>query len=276
MLRRILLTSVGAAALAGSALAADLPVREPPPVFVPPPPPPFTWSGPYVGGHVGYTWGNYKGDLADNFGDFTSFNTGFDGFIGGGHIGWNWDSNQYGRFLPGLGLDLSHWIIGIEGDVDGTAANRTVSQFVSANGFFPGFFPLVNASANIGVQASVRGRIGYAWDRLMIFATGGVAFADFNTDISTPFGGGGRSNTRTGWTVGGGVEYGISNNWLIRAEYRYAQFGTTTLFASNAFAFPGAVAAGVQLNRKVEENRVLLGISYLFPPAPPPPVVTKF
>jgi outer membrane immunogenic protein len=269
MLRRILLTSVGAAALAGSALAADLPPPAPPPVYVPPVPV-FTWAGPYVGGHVGYAWGNYNGNIFDVRGDFNSFNVGYDGFIGGGHIGWNWDVNQFG-------LSLNHWVIGIEGDVDGTAANRTTSRFVDATGFFPGFFPLVNASANIGVQASVRGRIGYGWDRWLLFGTGGVAFADFNTDISTPFGSAGRSSTRTGWTAGGGVEYAISDNWLVRSEYRYAQFGTTTLSATNAFAFPGAVAIGAQLNRKVYENRILLGLSYKFgPPPPPAPIVAKY
>jgi outer membrane immunogenic protein len=268
MLRRILLASVGAAALAGSALAAE-PPPAPPPVFVPPPPP-FTWAGPYVGGHVGYAFGHYTGNVFDAFGDITNFNVGYDGFIGGGHIGWNFDVNRFG-------INLDHWIIGLEGDVDGTAANRNVTRFVNASNFFPGFFPLVNASSSIGVQASVRGRIGYGWDRFLLFATGGVAFANFNVDISTPFGGGGTSTTRTGWTVGGGVEYGVSNNWLIRAEYRYAQFGTTTLNATNAFAFPGAVLVGAQLNRKVYENRVLLGISYLFPPPPPPaPVVAKY
>ncbi len=270
MLRRILLASVGAAALAGSAFAAE-PPPAPPPVYVPPVPV-FTWAGPYVGGHVGYAFGHYKGNVFDDFGDYTSFSTGFDGFIGGGHIGWNWDVNQFG-------LNLNHWVIGIEGDVDGTAANRTVTAFIPANGIFPGFAPLVSANADLGVQASVRGRIGYAWDRVLLFATGGVAFADFSTNISTPFGYDSRSSTRTGWTVGAGVEYAISDNWLIRAEYRYADFGTTTLAANNAFFFPGLVAVGAQLNRKVEENRVLLGISYKFNwfvPPPPPPVVAKY
>ena len=69
MFRRILLASVGAIALAGSAFAADLPSRAPPPVYVPPAPI-FTWTGFYVGGQIGYGWGQNNANFGDNFGDF--------------------------------------------------------------------------------------------------------------------------------------------------------------------------------------------------------------
>ena len=111
MLRRILLASVGAIALAGSAFAADLPSRAPPPVYVPPAPI-FTWTGFYIGGQIGYGWGQNKGNFGDNFGDFDTFSYNTSGVIGGAHVGYN--------------LQLNQFVIGLEGDVDGTSMSKIV------------------------------------------------------------------------------------------------------------------------------------------------------
>ena len=87
---------------------------------------------------------------------------------------------------------------------------------------------------SLDIQGSIRGRLGVAWDRVLIYATGGVAFGGINTDITvfgtdffgTPvFGSGNRSTTRVGWTVGGGLQYAVTNNWSVRAEYRFTDFG---------------------------------------------------
>lgn len=91
-----------------------------------------------------------------------------------------------------------------------------------------------------------------------------------------PFGGSASaSSTRVGWTVGGGLEYAITNNWSVRAEYRYTDFGHTTVFASS-FDTPTLGAAGVSLNRYFIENSVQAGFSYKFDTAAPPPVVAKY
>ena len=109
MHRRILLASAGVIALAGSAFAADLPSRAPPPVYVPPAPI-FTWTGIYIGGQIGYAWGTSNTNLGDSFGDFTSFSTNNSGVIGGAHVGYN--------------LQLSQFVVGLEGDVDGSSLAR--------------------------------------------------------------------------------------------------------------------------------------------------------
>ena len=91
MFRRILVASVGAVALAGSAFAAD---PAPPPVYVPPVPI-FTWTGIYVGGQIGYAWGQNNVNFGDNFGDFDSFSYNTSGVIGGAHVGYNLQLNQF-------------------------------------------------------------------------------------------------------------------------------------------------------------------------------------
>ncbi len=267
MYRRILMASVGAIALAGSAFAADLPSRAPPPVYVPPAPF-FTWTGIYIGGQIGYAWGTSNTNLGDNFGDYTSFSTNNSGVIGGAHVGYN--------------LQLSQFVVGLEGDVDGSSLSKTVygDPLIGAGTGFGVYVP-TTISGNLGVQGSIRGRVGYAWDRVLLYATGGVAFGGFNGSISTPIGYDSASTTRVGWTVGGGLEYAVTNNWSIRAEYRYTQFGHSTVYANNSFGpsgvyYPLLGAIGAYGNRTINENRVQVGFSYKFDTAAPAPVVAKY
>lgn len=240
MLRRLLLASAGAVALAGSALAADLPSQAPPPVYIPPAPI-FTWTGIYVGGQVGYAWGT------QNFID-----TGADvnGVIGGAHIGYNLQFNQF--------------LIGLEGSVDGSSLKQNIFILApTAVGVVP-----VTIDARANIQGSVRGRVGYTWDRVLIYGTGGLALAGVQANVATPFGFESFRRTAVGWTVGGGLEYAITNNWSVRAEYRYSQFE----HATNAFGGVG----GSFGNRRFTENQVQAGFSYKFDTAVPAPVVAKY
>jgi outer membrane immunogenic protein len=218
MYRKLLLASVAGLALTGSAaFAADLPSRAPPPVYLPPVPI-FTWTGIYLGGQVGYAWGNNSGGTfvaGDGLGDiFTAnFSGSPQGVIGGAHVGYNYQINQ--------------WVLGIEGSVDGTSLSKTV---VATGTDLFGATALVTAHSNSNIQGSIRGRLGVAWDRALLYATGGVAFAGFNSSITDTSGfltgipgtSASFSNTRVGWTVGGGIEYAITNNWSVRGEYRYS------------------------------------------------------
>ena len=260
MLRRIQMASVGLIALAGSALAADL-GSPAPPVYVPPVPI-FTWTGVYVGGQIGYAWGSQDADFGDSFGLFNSISYNSDGVIGGAHAGYN--------------LQLSQFVIGLEGDVDGSRLSKTVSGVVNPQGGAFGFVGTTfNSSGN--VQGSIRGRVGYAWDRVLAYATGGVAFAGVNSNLWTNGLLGpsydAASNTRVGWTVGGGLEYAVTNNWSIRAEYRYSDFGQYTVYPVNFVAL-GDI--GAFINRHFTESRVQVGFSYKFDNSVLPPVVAKY
>ena len=234
-----------ALAVAGavSAQAADLPTRKeaPAPVFVPPL---FTWTGFYAGVNAGGVWssggnasttvlangfsiGTISGvpaTLADVF-PGSNFGSSQSGFIGGGQAGYNY---QWGS-----------WVFGVETDFDGTTLSRSrsvigptfVEPFFGLNDFFT-----ANGSVKLDWLGSTRGRVGYAWDRLLIYGTGGVAYGGASSHLDVfdavdgfGFSSSGGSSTRTGWTAGGGVEYAFTNNWIIGAEYLYYDLGSRHL-----------------------------------------------
>jgi outer membrane immunogenic protein len=266
MYRKFLLASVGAFALTGSAaFAADLPSQAPPPVYLPPAPI-FTWTGIYLGGQIGYAWasGNNNFTGFDPFfagGTFLSTNLGGNpsGVIGGGNVGYNYQINQ--------------WVLGIEGSVDGTSLSNTAAAI-----FPDGTTLSVHSTADI--QGSIRGRVGIAWDRALIYGTGGVAFGGFNSDVSIAntavpfFGSANVSTTRVGWTVGGGIQYAVTNNWSVRAEYRYTNWGT--LRDGNLAGFAAAPGVFFNGNRHLNQNQVQVGFDYKFDLYGPGPVVARY
>ena len=275
MYRKSLLASVGAIALTGSAaFAADLPSRAPPPVYLPPPPI-FTWTGFYIGAQIGGAWGTggssitafdaVTGRFVDN--SFGGGNPG--GVIGGGHVGYDYQIPTWNWFSS------SGVVIGLEGSVDGSSLSKTTT--VNLPGIFVNNGTLT-ASSSADIQGSIRGRLGIAWDRVLVYATGGVAFGGINTNFEVNgvdaagvpfFGQTSRSNSRTGWTVGGGIEYALTPNWSIGAEYRYTDFGTISRAASLA---DGSFISG---SRTLQENQVQARLTYLFTYSPPP-VVAKY
>jgi outer membrane immunogenic protein len=259
MLRKTLLASAGTIALATQAFAADLPSRAPPPVYVPPAPI-FTWTGFYLGGQVGYGWGTERANVTFPAAGtlFNSFSA--QGVIGGGHIGYNYQVNQ--------------WVIGLEGTVDGTSISKT---FIPSGVIFPALpgFGL-SYKASIPIEGSIRGRVGIAWDRVLLYATGGAAFGGVEATLTTPAGTFTRSATRVGWTVGGGLEYAVTNNWSVGVEYRYSDFGSNSSSVSGVFTPAGFLPIAATLNRHFTQNQVQGRITYHFPPPPPPSVVSKY
>lgn len=222
-MKRGLNLGIGALALAGmtiSAGAADMPVKAPP---IAAPPPPFSWTSCYIGGNLGGKRGSIDGSarhdpLAPLFpaGSVFNFNSESEtGFVYGGQIGCAWQTGQF--------------VWGIEGDFNGTDISR---DFIVPLGGGPlGFFaPGDRFSISNDWQASIRGRLGWAFDRFQLYATGGVAWANFNVEVAlvpTLFGPGviaSRDKTLTGWTVGGGFEWAFTPNWSLGLEYRFSQY----------------------------------------------------
>ena len=225
-----------------SAIAADLaatPTEPTVPAYVP-----YSWTGFYVGVHAGVVGTNVKETSSVG----QSFKFDDTAFIGGGHAGLNYE------FPEGL-------VIGFEGDFDGT----NLSKSKSLNGVDPGT-DLSNTlfhKFKSDWQASIRTRVGYAFDRFLPYITGGVAFADekfgitdvlmngFTTAVS-------KSNIRTGSTIGGGVEYAVTDNVLIRGEVRYSDFGKSNYVLTDF--------VGRHFNGKVrfDEVAATIGLSYKF------------
>ena len=212
-----------AAAMASPSLAAELPTKAPGgPVFVAP----FSWSGFYVGINGGYGWGTAK--LTNSLGT-QSFNT--NGGLVGATLGYN--------------IQTGNWVWGIEGDWDWSGIKGSSSSA-----------PLCAIGSNCSVEtewlATVRGRIGYAWDRWLPYFTGGGAFGDVKMTGST---GNSQTDTRAGWTVGAGVEWAFMGNWSAKLEYLYVDLGTKTCSTTVCL---------ISTDTSVTDNLVRAGVNYRF------------
>jgi outer membrane immunogenic protein len=235
----------------GPANAADLPRRDGPIAPVIQPVPIFTWTGFYVGLSGGYTFDNGKSSLV---GSPPLLATGLtpgsakslgDGFMIGGTIGYN---QQFGNFVAGLEADISYVDLG-----------KTVSS--SLGGLTTTF---TQESTYFG---TVRGRLGVAFDRVLLYATGGLAYAD--QDASTSLSGfgatwsGGKSSTRFGYTVGAGLEYAISNNWSAKVEYLYYDLGKAS-YTSPQIGGPAIPGVFGDTRAEYKGNLVRAGLNYRF------------
>lgn len=201
MLKRALLGVSALALLSGAASAADLSTRYPVKAAVVPVQV-FSWTGFYIGGNVGYGWGSNTFDYTPYGFPTYSYDIGnADGFFGGLQGGFNY------QFANNV-------VLGIEADLE-------FADMGTDNIFFTGPIPGVLASQSLDTFGTIRGRLGYAVDRFLPYFTGGAAWA--NTSYTGPWGWSADS-TNWGWTIGGGLEYAITNNWTVKAEYLYLDF----------------------------------------------------
>jgi outer membrane immunogenic protein len=160
-----------------------------------------------------------------------------------------------------LGCDYqfaSPVVVGIEGDAEW--ANIRGGSVDFPNTAIPALgVPADTYETQANFEASVCGRLGYAFQNWLFYATGGVAWARIKEIYTSPFVGLAETftDTRTGWTVGAGVEYAFTPNWVGRIEYRYSDFGTLdnvpTIFSSCCTE-----------SHKITENAVRGGIAYKF------------
>lgn len=199
--------------LSGAAGAADLRKVALPPA--PDLPALYSWSGFYAGLQGGYAWGDSRVRINSAGGAFApvSFRAGEDTAFGGAHAGFNYQ-------LGGI-------VLGVEGDVE-ALDNR--SRFDGIG---------LSARVSQDWQGSARARLGLAFDRWMVFGTGGASFTEYERRVFTPGAGFSErlTSARTGWTIGTGVNFAFTDNLILGAEYRYTDFGRNR-FASSG-AFPG-------------------------------------
>ena len=247
--------SVGAALalamLSTTAFAADLPARRAPPV-VAPPLPGFSGAGGYIGGQIGYEFGRDSAlATATATGAGVAVNGARpNGVIGGAHIGYNFSTQSLPIFGNTFGTVLgTGGVIGIEGDVDGTSARQNYG--LAGTG--------ITVRYNESVQGSVRGRLGVAVNRVLFYATGGVAIGGLENRYTNLAGAvDSFSKTRVGYTVGGGIEYAFEGNYSVRAEYRYTDFG------SNTDVLGATTGATLAVRHRDTDQRIQAGFSYKF------------
>jgi len=233
MMKASLLVGMCVAAFAAApAIAADLPLKAPPP---PAPVPVFSWTGFYIGANIGGAWSHTT--VTDVFTGAT-FNTDNSGFIGGGQVGFNYQVNNF--------------VFGVEGDIDATSINKTGPAVVTGIGTLQG-------SASTDWVATLAGRIGFAFDRWMIYAKGGGAWVQNSATITNLTTGASisGSDTNSGWVAGVGAEWAWAGPWSAKIEYNHVEFD------NRSFAAP-AIAAGDTINVSRNIDMVKFGINYRF------------
>lgn len=242
--------------ISGQGNAADLAVKPyykaPPVAFLP-------WNRCYGGVTLGYT------KSSDTDPSITSTDPNFllsqdlgnvprslasdpDGVIGGGTVGCN---RQYDRL-----------VLGLESDISGTSQRETVSVT-------QGFATVTTAlTRELDMLGTVRGRIGYTFDRTLVYATGGLAFGHLKSSVSiapaAPGGSvlaGSEDRWRTGWTVGGGLEHMFAPNWSLKGEYLYYDLGTSDI---GLVTIAGAPNETGTLSYKSTGHIIRAGLNYHF------------
>ncbi len=259
--RALVLATVLTVAASATALAKP---HHPPPPPPPPPPPSFNWTGYYVGGNLGYSFGwansSYSSAAFGGFGIPSSLLAGqqLDGFIGGAQVGYNWQANNA-------------WVYGLETDFQGSTEKGTGN--FGANYFFdfPAGFSSFGGAVTTKILwfGTVRGRLGFlVTPDTLLYATGGLAYGGIKsagtvTDTHAPatwaFGG---TTTNIGWTVGAGVEGAVPNTsaWTWKVEYLYIDFGSVNFSG----ATPDPTFPTYSLNTRVSDNIVRAGFNYKF------------
>jgi outer membrane immunogenic protein len=214
VMKSALTASLASLLFAGAAIAGDLPSGK----YLPPVPelPSFySWTGFYLGGQVGYSW---ERDRVREFSAPTRFATGYgarfssDTALAGGHAGFNYQMGSV--------------VVGIEGDLEAVNAR---GRFTDALG---------TGATRRDWQASLRGRIGYAFDRVLVYGTAGAAFSEF--EFSYRNGATGLAErlkaSKTGWTAGLGIAYAFTDAVIVGIEYRYTDYGRFDHVGLGAFA----------------------------------------
>jgi outer membrane immunogenic protein len=260
MIRNLILSIAAMTALTGTVLAADLPMQAPPPaVYMPPPV--FSWTGFYLGINGGGAVGSTQFDF-NNLG-ITTTSRDFSGGFVGGTAGYDWAWNG-----PSFGNGPFSWVVGVLADADW--ADIT-------NGF--------NCAGNLGFSCnvtgnflgSVRARVGWSFDRILFYGTGGLGLGNARFSVTDNVTGLTVVDNvfRAGFTAGGGIEYALVPNWAVKFEYLFYDFQHT----NSGLVFPaagfGALDAG-SVTATTFVHTFRFGVDYKFLPPPPAPVIAKY
>jgi outer membrane immunogenic protein len=251
LLKSALVASV-ACAIAAPAMAADLSAR---PVYKAPAPvgaAVFSWTGFYIGGNIGAKWGRFDETLSGPVNSI-AFSRGDSNteFVGGGQIGYLWQTGQF--------------VFGIEGDIDATRLRDSVTVTTAVSPFVAGD----SLSVRNDWQSSVRGRIGWAFDRVLVYATGGGAWGNLKTTGNfvpvgpTPGFTASTDKTVFGWTVGGGVDYMLMANWSLGAEYRFTRFDSNNVALGN-IPISATTTTPITATTSLDTHEVTARLSYHF------------
>jgi outer membrane immunogenic protein len=188
------------------------------------------WSGVYVGFNLGGAFGDFganatSGALTADLGSVSA-----SGFIGGGQVGAQ--------------LQSGHVVYGIEGDFQGSSQDHSDTFSVLGTP--------VTVTASMPWFATVRGRLGWAFDNVLLYGTGGVAIVDGKLSGSALGVTATIENSHVGWTAGAGVEWAFARQWSAKLEYLYMDSGNIEI----------ENVGGIALNGRIKDNIVRVGLNY--------------
>jgi outer membrane immunogenic protein len=235
IVRRLPIVAVCLVSLAArSGLAADLQMRAPARMLVPGVV--YGWVGCYVGIEGGADWGQSRHDTA--FGA-TSDAFAVTGGVAGGTVGCNYQTSQ--------------WMLGLEGDLSWTSMRGSAVEAAA----FPATF---SSETRENWLATVRGRLGWAWQRWLIYVTGGYAAAAVEARVSNPTLALDVSDTKTrnGFTLGAGIEAAIAGNWTAKLEYLYVGLQNASYFDVPPLAINARTGV------PISNNIYRVGLNYRF------------
>ncbi len=228
-----------------SASAADIPTR--PYTKAPVLAPAYNWSGFYIGGELGYGWGDsFQCALCDAPARIATDRYNIGGVLGGGTAGYNWQLNP-------------NWVLGVETDfslANVKGGSPSLGNYACNNG-------LVNScNTSVGWFGTVRGRAGYTVNNALFYGTGGWAYGRAKADIDkcegTASGDCGSANVN-GWAAGGGIEYGFTSNLSAKLEYLHIDLGRF-VFSNIA----GSGCEGINCSSDAKFDIVRVGLNYRF------------
>lgn len=222
----ILGSSILLATLTTGAYAADVvSAQEPAPSFAAPA---FNWSGAYIGGQIDYSMTKGKFSYAN----FPEAKATGKGFLGGIYTGYNFDVGN--NVILGAELDFT------------TGFNKSKKNDASGYAAY--------ATTQARWAGAARARVGYAMDRFLPYLAGGVALGGIKDTVTTQNSSFTSDKTRSGWTIGGGVDYAATDKVILRLEYRYTNFGKQNFDLNNSMNY----------SRKLSTNDIRIGVAYKF------------
>lgn len=266
-----LMLAGGLVALAGSASAADLraPVYKAP---VAPAPAPFSWTGFYVGGTAGAAWSKADVSMSTvNGATPLYFPADIPGLNALGSPGMS-QTNAILGAKAGYNQQWGSFVLGLEGDISWLHFDRTVATAGAPFLTFTRGTAAFSTSVSTNWLATIRPRAGFAVDKALFYATGGAAFGDVRYSNSyvgfSPLGfglefeGTTASQTKTGWTAGGGIDYAIMPHLVLSAEYLHVDLGSIT--AAGLVTTGSASTATFNYSTKLRTDLVRFGAAYKF------------
>jgi len=202
---------------------------------------PVVWSGPYFGASAGYAWSASTDQLGLRGDQPTGLFS--QGGLGGVEAGYN--------------FQVSRYVLGVEAEFDLADIGNSKHDQLYGDNF----------SSRLRYFGALRDRVGYAFDRALVYVDGGLAYGGLSSNVNGPILNGSPytfSGAAIGYTLGGGVEYALTNNWSIRGEYQFMDFGKNDPANAAGAPYAGIAGGGWATVRRDQYHIFRVGVAYTF------------